>query len=79
MLPGAKVGTGFPVQLLIIGEPDGERRVRVRLGVELPGERCVIPGVEQFPATAPGNQDENISGGGGTAVHGVHGDGSCRE
>ena len=43
MLPGAKVGTDFPVQLLIISEPDGERRLRVRLGVERPGERCVIP------------------------------------
>ena|SRR5258705_6376095 len=58
MLPGAKVGTDFQVQLLIISEPDGERRLRVRLGVERPGERCVIPGVEQFPATAPGNRDE---------------------
>ena len=38
-----------------------------------------IPGVEQFPATAAGNRDESISGGGGAAVHGVHGDGSCRE
>jgi hypothetical protein len=63
MLPGAKVGTDFPVQLLIISEPDGERRLRVRLGAERPGERCVIPGVEQFPATAPGNRDESISGG----------------
>jgi hypothetical protein len=54
MLPGAKVGTDFPVQLLSFSEPDGERRLRVRLGVERPGERCVIPGVEQFPATAPG-------------------------
>ena len=27
------------------------------------------------PATAPGNRDESISGGGGAAVHGVHGDG----
>lgn len=75
MLPGAKVGTDFPVQLLIISEPDGERRLRVRLGVERPGERCVIPGVDQFPATAPGNRDESISGGGGAAVHG---DGFCR-
>ena len=77
--PGAKVGTDFPVQLLIISEADGERRLRVRLGVERLGERCVIPGVEQFPATAAGNRDESISGGGGAAVHGVHGDGSCRE
>ena len=68
MLPGAKVGTDLPVQLLIISEADGERRLRVRPGVERPGERCVIPGVEQFPATAPGNRDESISGGGGAAV-----------
>lgn len=61
MLPGAKVGTDFRVQLLIISEPDGERRLRVRPGAERPGERCVIPGAGQFPATAPGNRDESTA------------------
>jgi hypothetical protein len=34
MLAGAEVGTDFPVQLLVIGEPDGELRLRVCLSVE---------------------------------------------
>ena len=77
MLPGAKAGTDFPVQLLIISD----LMVNAAFGyVPVSNDQAnVIPGVEQFPATAAGNRDESISGGGGAAVHGVHGDGSCRE
>ena len=55
--------------LLVVGEPDGELRFRVRLGVERLGERRVVPGVEQFLAAGAGGRDEGIRGGGGPEVY----------
>ncbi len=51
----------FPVQLLIISEPDGERRLGVRPGVERPGGRCVIPGAGQVPGDRSGQPGRKAS------------------
>ena len=42
----AEVGADFPVQVLVVGEPDGELHRRKCLDVEGPGERRVLARVE---------------------------------